>query len=139
MKRKFFTIAELLELSPKKFVNNTFFGGKTGKPAWNRGLKMSDAHRLKISLAQRGINRVSSEVRSKALKGRIFSPEHRANISKARKGIIGLLGENPRARKVRCPKGTFATIKEAAQAMNCDGGTLRSRAKKRWPGYEFLD
>jgi hypothetical protein len=139
MKRKLFTISELLELSPYQFANNTFFGGKTGKPAWNRGLKMSDAHRLKISLAQRGVNRVSFEARSKGQKGRTWSPEQRAKMSKARKGVIGLLGENPRARRVRCPKGIFSTIKEAAQAMSCDGGTLRSRAKKRWPGYEFLD
>jgi len=135
---KIFSLEELLSMSPKAFVNKCFLGGKTGKPAWNSGKKMSDEIRKKISDAQKGINRVSFEKRSMAQKGRKFTDQHRMNISKARKGKRGLNGDNPRARPVGCPAGQFRSLKEAAQAMNCDGGTMRSRITKGWPGYRWL-
>jgi hypothetical protein len=133
------SLGDLLNLSPKAFTNKCFIGGRKGAKAWNRGISMPVETRLKISEAQKGINRVSFEARSRAQKGKTKSLKHRENISKARKGKIGLLGNNPRARAVMCPAGTFDTIKEAAQAMNCDGGTMRSRIKRQVLGYRWYE
>ncbi len=133
--RKPIGIEEMLNLSPYEFSNRFFVRKVNSKPAWNRGMKMPEIFCKKISDSQKGINRVSFDARSKAQRGRKKSIQHRLNLSKARKGRIGVLGDNGRARAVICPAGSFATIKEGAIAMNCDGGTFRSRIRRGVSGY----
>lgn len=135
--KKIISLEEMLALSPYEFSNKFFVRKVSSKPAWNRGVKMPESVRKKISEAQKGINRVSFEARSKGQKGRKKSMQERLNLSKARKGKFGLLGENGRARAVVCPAGSFATIKEGAMAMGCDGGTFRSRIKRGVAGYRW--
>ena len=132
------SIQEMLDLSPYQFANKFFVRKVSSKPPWNRGMKMPESVCKKISESQKGINRVSFDARSKAQKGKKKSIQHRLNLSKARKAKIGLLGNNPKARAVTCPAGTFDTIKEAAQAMNCDGGTMRSRIQRSTEGYSWF-
>ena len=79
------------------------------------------------------------KARSRAQKGKPKSEALRLAISKARKGKIGLLGDNGRARSVVCPAGSFSTIKEGAIAMGCDGGTFRRRIIEGMPGYSWGD
>lgn len=59
-----------------------------GRPSWNKGRKMSDEQRKKLSEALKG--RVHSEEykkkMSERLKGRIFTEEHRKNLSKSKSG-----------------------------------------------------
>ena len=133
--KKTISLEEMLNLSPYEFSNKFFVRKPRKVTPWNKGVKMPDSIRQKISKAQKGINRTSFEARSKAQKGKPKSLEMRLNISKARKGKIGLLGNNPRARAVVCPAGEFTTIKEGAIAMGCDGGTFRSRIKRGVAGY----
>jgi hypothetical protein len=134
---KIFTLDEMLDLSPHQFSNQFFVRKVSPKPPWNKGLKMPDAVRQKISAGQKG-KTVSETTRlrmARAQKGKFVSEKTRLNLSKSRKGKVGLLGDNPRARAVICPAGTFDTIKEGAIAMGCDGGTMRSRIKKGLDGY----
>ena len=135
--KKTISLEEMLNLSPYEFSNKFFVRKVSSKPAWNRGLKMPESIRKKISEAQKGINRVSFEARSKGQKGRKKSIQERLNLSKARTGKIGLLGENSRARAVVCPAGSFATIKEGAMAIGCDGGTFRRRIIEGISGYRW--
>jgi len=135
--KKTISLEEILDLTPYEFSNRFFVRKVSSKPAWNRGIKMPESVRKKISEAQKGINRVSFEARSKGQKGRKKSIQERLNLSKARKGKFGLLGENARARAVVCPAGSFATIKEGAMAMDCDGGTFRSRINRGVAGYRW--
>lgn len=135
--KELISITELLDLSPKAFTNKCFIGGQRGVTAWNKGLKMPDSFCQKISAAQKGktVSEITRLRMSAAQKGRLVSETARLNMSKAKKGKVGLLGRNPRARAVSCPAGYFDTIKEAAIAMGCDGGTMRSRIKKGLDGY----
>lgn len=131
------SIQEMLDLSPYQFSNRFFVRKATKFTPYNKGLKMPDSIRQKISLAQKGRNHTSFEARSKAQKGKPKSEALRLAISKARKGKIGLLGDNGRARAVVCPEGKFSTIKEGAIAMGCDGGTLRRRIERGVAGYSW--
>lgn len=135
--KKIISLEEMLDLTPYQFSNKFFVRKRKKFIPYNKGLKMPDSIRQKISLAQKGRNHTSFEARSKAQKGKPKSEALRLAISKARKGKIGLLGENGRARAVVCPAGSFATIKEGAMAMGCDGGTLRSRIKRGVAGYRW--
>lgn len=135
--KKNISLEEMLNLSPYQFSNKFFVRKPKKFIPYNKGLKMPDHIRQKISLAQKGRNHTSFEARSKAQKGKPKSEALRLAISKARKGKIGLLGENGRARAVVCPAGSFATIKEGAMAMGCDGGILRSRIKRGIAGYRW--
>ena len=135
--KKIISLEEMLVLSPYEFSNKFFVRKHKKFIPYNKGLKMPDSVRQKISLAQKGRNHTSVEARSRAQKGKPKSEALRLAISKARKGKIGLLGENGRARAVVCPAGSFATIKEGAMAMDCDGGTLRSRIKRGVAGYRW--
>ncbi len=65
---------------------------------YNKGLKMPESIRKKISLAQKGRDHTSFEAPRKAPKGKPKSEALRLAISKACKGKIGLLAENGRAR-----------------------------------------
>lgn len=38
--------------------------------------------------------------------------------------------------RVTCPKGTFATVKQAAEAMHCDRATFMARLLRGEPGYK---
>ena len=125
--RKIISLEEMLDLSPYEFSNKFFVRKRKKFIPYNKGLKMPDSIRQKISLAQKGRNHTSFEARSKAQKGKPKSEALRLAISKARKGKIGLLGDNGRAKSVVCPAGLFDTIKEGAAAMGCDGGTFRRR------------
>ena len=131
------SIQEMLDLSPYQFSNRFFVRKATKFTPYNKGLKMPDSIRQKISLAQKGRNHTSFEARSKAQKGKPKSEALRLAISKARKGKIGLLGDNGRAKSVVCPVGSFDTIKEGAIAMGCDGGTFRRRIIEGMPGYSW--
>ena len=135
---KSLSLEELLALTPYQF-SNQFFVRKRNKSCipWNKGMKMPASFGKKISESQKGKNYTSFEARSKAQKGKPKSAAMRLAISKARKGKIGLLGDNPRARAVVCPAGEYATIKEGAIAMGCDGGTFRSRIKRGVAGYSW--
>lgn len=132
------TLNEMLALTPYQF-SNRFYVRKTNKSyiPWNKGMKMPACFGKKISEAQKGKNYTSFEARSKAQKGKPKSAALRLAISKARKGKIGLLGDNGRARAVVCPEGKFSTIKEGAIAMGCNGGTLRSRIERGVAGYSW--
>ncbi len=131
------SLEEMLDLSPYEFSNKFFVRKRTKFIPYNKGLKMPDSIRKKISLAQKGRNHTSFEARSRAQKGKPKSEALRLAISKARKGKIGLLGDNGRARSVVCPAGSFSTIKEGAMAMGCDGGTFRRRIIEGKPGYSW--
>ena len=135
--RKIISLEEMLDLSPYEFSNKFFVRKPKKFIPYNKGLKMPDSIRQKISLAQKGRNHTSFEARSKAQKGKPKSEAFRLAFSRARKGKIGLLGDNPRARSVVCPAGSFSTIKEGAIAMDCDGGTFRSRIKRGVAGYSW--
>lgn len=56
---------------------------RRGVPSPNKGTRMPETTRAKISAKLRGRTQTeeANEKRSKALKGRSFSPEHRANLS----------------------------------------------------------
>jgi hypothetical protein len=131
------TLEEMLNLSPYEFSNSFFIRKRTKFIPWNKGKKMQDSTRQKMSLAQKGRNHTPFDARSRAQKGKPKSEALRLAISKARKGKIGLLGENGRAKSVVCPAGYFATIKEGAIAMGCDGATLRRRIIEEMPGYRW--
>ena len=131
------SIQEMLDLSPYQFSNRFFVRKATKFTPYNKGLKMPESIRQKISLAQKGRNHTSFEARSKAQKGKPKSEALRLAISKARKGKIGLLGDNGRAKSVVCPAGLFDTIKEGAAAMGCDGGTFRRRIIEGISGYRW--
>ncbi len=55
--------------------------------AWNKGMKMSVEHCEKLSEAHKGFvpSKESNEKRSATMKGRVFTEEHKANISKGKK------------------------------------------------------
>lgn len=135
--KKIISLEEMLDLSPYEFSNKFFVRKRKKFIPYNKGLKMPESIRKKISLAQKGRNHTSFEARSKAQKGKPKSEALRLAVSKARKGKIGLLGENGRARAVVCPAGSFETIKEGAMAMGCDGGTFRRRIIEEMPGYSW--
>lgn len=137
--KKLISIDEMLSLTPYQFSNKFFVRKHKKITSWNKGMKMPDSVRQKMSEARKGKNYTSFEARSKAQKGKPKSEALRIAISKARKGKIGLLGENGRARSVVCPAGSFATIKEGAIAMQCYGGTLRKRIISGVPGYGWGD
>ena len=135
--KKTILIEEMLALTPYQFSNKFFVRKPKKFIPYNKGLKMPDSIRQKISLAQKGRNHTSFEARSKAQKGKPKSEALRLAISKARKGKIGLLGDNGRAKSVVCPAGSFDTIKEGAAAMGCDGGTFRRRIIEGISGYRW--
>ena len=135
--KKTISIEEMLALTPYQFSNKFFVRKPKKFIPYNKGLKMPDSIRQKISIAQKGRNHTSFEARSKAQKGKPKSEALRLAVSKARKGKIGLLGDNGRAKSVICPAGSFDTIKEGAAAMDCGGGTFRSRIKRGVTGYSW--
>ena len=137
--KKIISLEEMLVLTPYQFSNKFFVRKPNKSIPWNKGMKMPDSIRQKISLAQKGRNYTSFEARSRAQKGKPKSEALRLAISKARKGKIGLLGDNGRARSVVCPEGIFSTIKEGAIAMDCDGGTFRNRIKRGVAGYSWAE
>jgi hypothetical protein len=137
--KKLISLEEMLVLTPYQFSNKFFVRKPKKFTPYNKGLKMPDSIRQKISLAQKGRNHTSFEARSRAQKGKPKSEALRLAVSKARKGKIGLLGDNGRARSVVCPAGSFSTIKEGAIAMGCDGGTFRRRIIEGMPGYSWGD
>jgi hypothetical protein len=134
---KFMSLEEMLALTPYQFSNKYFVRKPRKFIPWNKGLKMPASFGKKISESQKGKNYTSFEARSKAQKGKPKSAALCLAISRARKGKIGLLGDNGRARAVVCPAGKFSTIKEGAIAMGCNGGTLRSRIKRGVIGYSW--
>jgi len=137
--KKIISLEEMLVLTPYQFSNQFFVRKPNKSIPWNKGMKMPDSIRQKISLAQKGRNYTSFEARSRAQKGKPKSEALRLAISKARKGKIGLLGDNGRAKSVVCPAGSFDTIKEGAAAMDCDGGTFRNRIKRGVAGYSWAE
>ncbi|MBU3597397.1 hypothetical protein [Polynucleobacter bastaniensis] len=137
--KKLISLEEMLVLTPYQFSNKFFVRQPKKFTPYNKGLKMPDSIRQKISLAQKGRNYTSFEARSRAQKGKPKSEALRLAVSKARKGKIGLLGDNGRARSVVCPEGIFSTIKEGAIAMDCDGGTFRNRIKRGVAGYSWAE
>lgn len=137
--KKTISIEEMLALTPYQFSNRFFVRTNKKQIPWNRGMKMPASFCKKISEWQKGRPKSAATrlAMSKAQKGKPKSDALRLAISKARKGKIGLLGDNPRARSVVCPAGSFSTIKEGAIAMDCDGGTFRSRIKRGVTGYSW--
>lgn len=65
-------------------------GFQKGVPAWSKGVKLSDIHKERIGLANKGKKRVITDEwranMSKGGKGRKFSLAHRKNLSLALKG-----------------------------------------------------
>lgn len=103
--------------------------------------------KLKISVANRGKKQPPrcDEYRKKlsdSLKGRVFTPEHRANISKAKTGSATSGKNNSHPRSVLCVETgiVFDTIKEAGEftggssknIISCCRGRLKTSGGYHW-------
>ena len=86
---------------------------RKGKPAWNKGVHMSNEQKKKLSDANKGKHLSEATIKKmrEALKGRQFSEETRKKLSEAAKGNTatkGLLWFNNGKTNVRakeCPEG----------------------------------
>ena len=86
---------------------------RKGKPAWNKGVPMSNEQKKKLSDANKGKHLSEATIKKmrEALKGRQFSEETRKKLSEAAKGNTatkGLLWFNNGKTNVRakeCPEG----------------------------------
>jgi len=116
-------------------VNNPMFGNR-GENNKNYGKPLSEERRAKISQTLKSMNHKWKGVKkseefcarlSKALKGRVFSDEHRANISKVR------IGKSTGARS----EETKAKISKAVSGKNngCYGKTLGSNPNAKRVEY----
>ena len=130
------------DLSLGNLVNMTD-GGEGG----GFGRKLSESHKMSISIAQKGIKKINTEARikgqierslkmkgrkasaeskekmSKALKGRVFSEEWRKKISESRKG--GLNWMSKKVIDISTMK-VWDSASECAEENNINKSTLRS-------------
>lgn len=123
---------------------------KTGRAGPNLGRKMSDAHKLKLSVAFKG-RYISPEHREKissALKGKKKAPEHIARNAAAQKGKKGVtwteeqrkkftesIKRNPKAKRVYTPDGIFESRKAASKHYNVTPECIGMWIKKK--PFEF--
>ena len=66
-----------------------------GLTPWNKGLKLSDEYKEKLSIAKKGkkMTQETKDKMSKAKTGVIFSDERKKNISEAKKGKTRTVSE----------------------------------------------
>jgi hypothetical protein len=109
-------------------LNNLTNGGDgmVGLPAWNKGLKLSDEYKEKLSIAKKGkkMTQETKDKMSKAKTGVIFSDERKKNISEAKKGKTRTVSEEGKQKmKGRTPwnKGTTLTEEEKEKFKKSHG------------------
>ena len=114
----------------------------------NKGKTMSVESRLKMSVAHKGktptVTKAVLDGRKKVaekLRGRAFTPEHRAKLSQAKKGRHSG-GDSPYSMRVLClTNGTlYLGISEAARLLSLDASSICKVCKgklKHYKGYVF--
>lgn len=121
---------------------------KSRLSAANRGKVLSEDTRRKLSLAHKGrastVTPAVLEGRKKVaekLRGRAFTPEHRANLSQAKKGLRSG-ADSPYSVRIRCLTNgiIYAGISEAARLLSLDASSISKVCKgklKHYKGYVF--
>lgn len=128
--------------SEKSFYINklTFF--KKGQPSWNKGKKMSNETRKKMSELRIG--------RPSPNKGKKLSKEHKMKLSVAHKGIkfsekakINMKKSNANAKKIICieKKEIYNSGKECAEKLGCHRSNPNNTCngkQKTCKGYHLM-
>lgn len=133
------------ELTAKGCVRSEAFRQRLSEA--NKGKHLSDETKRKLSESHKGktpaVTPAVIEGRKKTankLKGRSFSEEHRAKLSKPKESMQG--GKHPQSRKVLCTTNgeVYMCVTDAARILELDASSICKVCKgklKHYKGYVF--